>query len=39
MILRQQIYYLKEFFKDPSMRKVIFWVACLAAFSARFANG
>jgi hypothetical protein len=39
MILKHPLSCIKEFFKDPTVRKAVFWIACLVAFSARFATG
>ena len=39
MIRKQQIHNLKELYQDPVLRKAVFWIACLVAFSVRFAAG
>ena len=39
MILKLLICNLKEFWQDPVVRKTVFWIASLAAFSAQFAAG
>lgn len=39
MILKHPLSCMKEFFKDPTVCKAVFWIACLVAFSARFATG
>ena len=39
MVLRHTLFCIKEFFKNPTVRKTVFWIACLVAFSVRFATG
>ena len=39
MVLKHPLLRIKEFFKNPIVRKAVFWIACLVAFSVRFAAG
>ena len=39
MVLKHPLLRIKIFLKNPIVRKAVFWIACLVAFSARFATG
>ena len=39
MISKQKIHDLRDISKDQTVRRTVFWIACLVAFSARFATG